>query len=56
MGVVGYIAVNIYLCRLQFRDERRVIYGLYDVARRTRQLRVPRLVWLERIRYLVRDP
>jgi hypothetical protein len=34
------------------RDQRRIIYGLFDVARRTRMLRVPRLVWLERLNYM----
>eukprot|EP00730_Choanoeca_flexa_P000927 TRINITY_DN10400_c0_g1_i2.p1 TRINITY_DN10400_c0_g1~~TRINITY_DN10400_c0_g1_i2.p1 ORF type:complete len:238 (+),score=39.30 TRINITY_DN10400_c0_g1_i2:3-716(+) len=38
----------------QLRDERRVLWGLMDVARRTRRIRVPRLVWLERMRYLKR--
>ena len=35
------------------RDQRRIIFGLYDVARRTRMLRVPRLVWLERLNYIL---
>eukprot|EP00045_Choanoeca_perplexa_P013807 m.158188 g.158188 ORF g.158188 m.158188 type:complete len:1377 (+) comp16461_c0_seq1:123-4253(+) len=38
----------------ELRDERRVLWGLMDVARRTRRIRVPRLVWLERMRYLKR--
>eukprot|EP01147_Barroeca_monosierra_P009165 gene9166-1457_t len=37
---------------LQLKDARRVISALYDIARRTRQLRVPRLVWLERLKHL----
>jgi hypothetical protein len=39
---------------VHLRDERRVIWGLYDIARRTRFVRVPRLVWLERLRYMQR--
>eukprot|EP00049_Salpingoeca_infusionum_P013382 m.250053 g.250053 ORF g.250053 m.250053 type:complete len:470 (-) comp15432_c1_seq12:400-1809(-) len=34
------------------QDIRRVLYGIMDVARRTRRVRVPRLVWLERLRYM----
>ncbi|EDQ90370.1 uncharacterized protein MONBRDRAFT_32092 [Monosiga brevicollis MX1] len=39
----------------ELRDERRFIWSLYDVARRTRGIRVPRLVWIERIRFLKRQ-
>ncbi|EGD74238.1 hypothetical protein PTSG_06248 [Salpingoeca rosetta] len=37
---------------LHLKDPRRVLWGLFDVARRTRAIRVPRVVWLERLRYM----
>ena len=36
------------LCK--FEDEDRIVWALYDVARRTRCMRVPKLVWLERLK------
>eukprot|EP00051_Salpingoeca_urceolata_P012392 m.153592 g.153592 ORF g.153592 m.153592 type:complete len:1836 (+) comp17475_c0_seq3:266-5773(+) len=37
---------------MKMRNPRRVLYALYDVARRTRNMRVPRYVWFERRRKL----
>lgn len=34
---------------MQYKNARRVLFGLYDVARRTRGLPLPRFVWLERL-------
>lgn len=37
---------------IRIKDARRVLWGLLDVARRTRRMRLPRTVWLERLKHL----
>eukprot|EP00056_Hartaetosiga_gracilis_P009840 m.143240 g.143240 ORF g.143240 m.143240 type:complete len:1552 (+) comp13204_c0_seq1:95-4750(+) len=38
----------------ELEDQRRVLWGILDVARRTRRMRLPRLVWIEKLRYMQR--